>query len=191
MRFPQIRLTQTWAQIGLNQIKPSQEIEQPKAVMNLHQEPARLTIERTPGMMEIDQRQAWHDQNLKDPFTLNEENSAQARGQALEGIARRVQEGKRLAAIEQGGNPVAQIAKENTTPGPIPYNFGVMPGYGSVSFNFIPAEISINWEQGGAFMEPQTHKPIHEYSPGKVEMYLKQKESLAIDFVGGNLDQIG
>jgi hypothetical protein len=189
MKMPQIRLKQTYAQIGLDTTKSKQEIRQPHAELNLRQEAAKLTIDRTPSRLEIDQTQAWNDQNLKDPFTLSRDWADEAKQLVLEGIARRAEEGTQLSRIEQGGNPIAAIARGNTSPPPADFNFGVMPQYGSVKIQFHPSMLNIQWELGGKTMDPVIHQPVHEYTPSKVEVYVKQKESLSIDFVGLSIDQ--
>lgn len=188
MGIPQIRLSQTYAKIGLDIQKPKQSIQQPQAVMEIHQEPTKLEIRRSNWKLIIDQTQAWHEMNLKDPFTLTRDWAGDGYRQLLEGIAQRVAEGNRLAAIEYGGNPIADIAKQKNTPGPANFNIAFIPSYGSVKINFTPAELHINWRQGGTSIHTEARKPIHDYTPGKVEVYLKQKESLRVEFTGQEVD---
>ncbi|GAB7389195.1 hypothetical protein BSNK01_30330 [Bacillaceae bacterium] len=189
MRIPQIRIEQTFAQIGMETIRAKQEIRQPKAELNLRQVPAKLTIERTPGRLLIDQKQAWNDRNLKDPLTLTRDEAERARQLLLEGIARIAQEGDRLAAIEKGGNPIAEIAWENANPGPLDFNYGVIPRHGAVKIRYLPAQLRFHWTLGGATLDPVIHKPVHHYTPGKVNIYLRQRNSLSIDVVGLHTDQ--
>lgn len=189
MQLPQVRLQQTYAKIGLEISEPQQKIRQPKADLNLSQEPAKVTIDRTPAKLEIDQTQAWNDRNLKDPFTLTRDEADRAHQLALQGIARVAQEGGRLAAIERGGKPIVDIAYENTTPGPIDFNYGVIPRLGAIKMRYHPTELKINVERGGAHFSPEIHRPEHQYTPGQVQAYLKQKQSLSIDFVGLNINQ--
>lgn len=188
MRMPQIRLEQTYARIGMDIIKPQQRISQPQAELNLHQEPAVLDIERTPSHLDIDQSQAWNDLNIKDMYTMTRDIADYAHQQVLEGIARRAREGDRLAAIEKGGNPIADIAQENANPGPLDFNVGVLPSYGAVKIQFTPTQLQMNWKRGGVTIDPLIKQPTHEYIPGKVEVYLKQKESLKIDFTDPEVD---
>jgi len=188
MEMPQLRLSQTYAKIGMNIEKPKQSIQQPPATMEIRQEPANLEIVRTAPNLRIDQTQAWNEMNLKDPFTLTRDEAREAYQQWLEGIARRAAEGERLAAIENKGNPIAEIAQQSGSPGPANINIAFIPGYGSVKVDFIPGELHMNWKQGGAFINTEMNRPIHEYTPGKVEVYLKQKQSLTIDFTGREVD---
>lgn len=188
MRMPQIRLAQTYAKIEIDRIKPQQRISQSPAELNLHQEPAVLEIEQTPSRLEIDQTQARYDVNLKDTHTMTRDFAHEAKQKVLEGVARRVSEGNRLAAIERGGSPIADIAREKATPPPLDYKVGMVPSHGAVKINFTSAHLQLNWKIGGVTVDPQIHKPTHEYTPGKVEVYLKQKESLTIDFTTHEVD---
>lgn len=188
MRVPQIQLSQNFAKIGMEIVKPKQMIQQPPAELEIKQEAAELEISQRGSKLVIDQTQAWNEMNLKDPFTLTRDWARDAYQQVMQGIARRVEEGDYLATIENKGNPIAEMARQSGSPGPARFNIAFIPSFGSVSINFIPGEVNMNWKQGGVFIEAETHKPIHEYSPGKIEIYLKQKESLTVDFIGHEVD---
>lgn len=190
MQIPLIRLQQTYAAIGISRTPPQQEISQPRAELNLEQQTAELTIDRTPSKLEIDQSKARSEVGLKGVLEMTSEAADRGRQYALEGIARRAGEGTRLAGIDKGGDPIVEMAREKASPGPAEFNIGFIPSYGSVKINFTPAQLDIHWKLGGVSINPELKKPIHEYTPGKTEVYLRQKQSLSIDFVGGALDQM-
>lgn len=188
MDIPQIRLSQVYAVIGLNIEKPIQTIQQPQARMEIQQVPSRLEVQQTKSLVMIDQTQAWNEMNLKNPFTLTRDLVRESYGQLLEGISKRVSEGNRLAAIEYKGNPIADIAKQNSNSGLPNINVTFIPSYGAVKIDFSPSDIRVNVEQGGTIINAEVQRPKHEYRPGKVEVYLKQKENLVIDFTGLEVD---
>lgn len=189
MQLPQIQIQQTFASIGIDPGKPRQEIQQPRAELNLEQVPAQLEINRTPSRLEIDQSQAWEDAGLKKVSTVSREYADLGKQYALEGIARRAQEVDQIRSIEQGGNPIATIAYENMNPGRAEINVAFIPSFGSVKIQFTPTQLDLQWTRGGVKLNPELKKPIHEYTPAKVEVYLKQKQSLSIEVVGGMYDR--
>ncbi|MCF6093416.1 DUF6470 family protein [Microaerobacter geothermalis] len=184
MQLPRIQIEQTYAQIGIKTTPSTQEIRQPQADLNLRQIPAKLEIERIPSRLNIDQSQAWAEVNLKDPIQLTRDESERAKQLALEGIARIVEEGNQLAAIENQGDSIAEIALQNTITGPVDYNVGFIPSYGSVRIDYQPAQLNFNWTINGVEMNPVIKQPEISYQPGKVEVYVKQKNSISFQVVG-------
>lgn len=188
MQIPQIRLQQTYAQIGLRTTQPVQEIEQIPAEQSIKQVPATMKIERQPSELAIDQEQAWNELGLKKISVLTAEMAEFSKQEGLEAIAQIAQEGDQMAAIENKSDPFASIALAKASPGPADFNIAFIPSYGSVKLHYTPAKLHIDWKQGGAEIEVTPHKPVHNYTPGKTEVYLRQMQQLQIDFVGINVN---
>jgi hypothetical protein len=190
MQLPQIRMQQTYAQLGLNIKKPVQEIQQPQAELNLRQEPAVLDIQQAKGRLTIDTSEAQANIDLRGSLRRTRDNAEYGYQKAMEAIAQIAQEGDRLAAIERGGNPIADIAFEES----IIYDNTEIIAEGSIvgdgieiRYDLQPAKIDV--QVRGKRMDPVIHKPIHNYTPGKVEGYIRQWNSLQIDFVGLHVDK--
>jgi hypothetical protein len=184
MKLPQIQMNQTYARIGLRITQPVQEISQPSAVTSIRQEPAQMTIERQPSILEIDQEQAWNELNLKSPSTFNNDNVDYAEEQWLEAIANIAQKGDRLAAIKNHSDAIVEIATNQNIKEPRDFNIAFIPSYGSVHIQYTPADLQINWQLGGAKIEIMQQKPVHNYTPGKTEIYMSQWPELHIDVQG-------
>ncbi|WP_134683495.1 DUF6470 family protein [Brevibacillus migulae] len=188
MQLPKIQMSQTYLQLGLNIRKPVQEIEQPMAELNLRQEPAIIEIRQPQGVLSIDSTRARQSLGIRTPMEFSDYNASFGRDKLMEFIANTVAEGERLGAIEKGGNPIADMAFETfataTTPDipPPTYDEGV-----DISFQARPAEINV--ERRGMKMDPQIHQPILKYTPGKVEGYVKQWNSLQLSVIGLNVDR--
>ncbi|MGX6441630.1 DUF6470 family protein [Neobacillus sp. K501] len=183
MRIPQIRLQQTYAQIGLNISQPRQEIEQKPADMQIKQNSSKMTIDRTPSKLTIDQDQAWGELGFKPTSELSREFADAGYQAAIEAIGEIASEGDQLAAIEQHSDAFVAIATEKGNPPPADFNIAFIPSHGSVKIDYTPSEVRINWERGGAVIEVNPNKTIHNYTPGKTEVYLRQMNQLQIDFV--------
>jgi hypothetical protein len=183
MNLPQIRLESTFARIGMNIEKPKQEIEQPRADLRIEQPPPQLEINRTPGKLMIDQTKAWEDMDLKHIFRRIEEYAEQGYEDWLEGIARVSRQGDELMKIENGGNPIADQARENSESPIYELNIGWIPSMFSVKIHYEPSKLDFQWRIQKAKIDVNPQKPIHRYTPGKVNVFIKQPNSLKIDFV--------
>jgi hypothetical protein len=189
MQLPQIRLQSTFAKIAIETTPPVQEIKQIPAELDLQQPPAEMKIETTPFKLTIDQTKAWEDMDLKHIFRRIEEFAQQGYEDWLEGIARVSRQGDELMRIGDGGNPIAEQAKENSE-GPIyDFNIGWIPSLFSVKTHFEPAKVHIDVKVNKPINNTKINKPIINYTPGKVTIGLAQRNSLKIDFV--NLKFVG
>lgn len=191
MQLPQIRMQQTYAQLGLRINKPVQEIQQPQAELNLRQEPAILEIRQPKGELTIDTSEARDNLDLRSSARRSEDNERYGYEKAMEAIAQISEEGDRLAAIEnKGANPIADIAFEKS----IIYDNTEIIAAGSIvgdgiEIRYEAHKPEINVQVRGKKMDPVIHKPIHNYTPGKVEGYIRQWNRLSIDFVGLHVDR--
>ncbi|WP_077619697.1 DUF6470 family protein [Bacillus sinesaloumensis] len=189
MELAQIRLNSQSAKIGIQTTKPVQEIQQPKADLSIEQPTAELLIETTPGKLSIDQTEAWADMDLKHISRRIAEAADKGYQDSLEGIARRAQEGNELMKIENGGTPISQIAKRNSEGPELQFNVGWIPSHFSVKTNYVPAEVDIQVNVNKPKINSTINKSIHEYTPGKVDITLEQRQSLNVDFA--NLKFVG
>ncbi|NGQ95631.1 hypothetical protein G3578_10745 [Brevibacillus sp. SYP-B805] len=190
MRLPQIRIHQTYARLGLDIQKPVQEIRQPRAELNMIQKPAVLEIHQPQGVLTIDTSEAQANIDLRGPLRRTQDNAEYGKRMWLEAIAQISEEGDRLAAIENGGNPIADIAFENSViyEGKEILAEGSIVGDG-VELHYEAKKPIINVHLGGVHMNPETHKAIHQYTPGKMRGYIQQWNSLQIDVVGLHVDE--
>lgn len=183
MQLPQIRIQSQMAKVQMERIPGKQTIEQKKAVQSIQQPKAEMTIEHTPSQLRIDQTQAWNDMGLKHISKRIAEAAQLGREGVLEGIARRARQGDQLMKIENGGNPIAQQAKENAFDPPKQFNIGWIPSAGAVKIDYRPAEVKIEVKPQQPIIETQIRKPNINYQPGKINVSMKQYQDLQIDFV--------
>ncbi|MGM7721411.1 DUF6470 family protein [Metabacillus sp. Hm71] len=186
MNVPQIRLQSISAQLSIHTTKGHQMIEQPKAELSIEQPKAELTIETTPSSLTIDQTEAWADMDLKHISRRIAEAAEQGKQDVLEGIARRAQEGERLKRIEDGGNPIPEIAKQRSQKPIYPVTIGYIPSAGSVKINYEPAKVNIDVKPSKPVNNATIHKPIIVYQPGTVDVELARRNELFIDFESDN-----
>ncbi|MFJ7858079.1 DUF6470 family protein [Peribacillus sp. NPDC097206] len=191
MQMPQIRMHSTSMQIGLNIEQPVQQIEQKAADLSIEQPKAILEIQTTPGKLTIDQSKAREDMDLKSLSKRVEEFAQQGYQDWLAGMARRSQQGTELRHIENGGNAIASLAKQNSKGSEKQFNLGWIPSHFSVKLDYQPAQVDIDVTPQKPNIDVQINRPEHEYTQGNTKVEVLQKNSLDIDFINLFPDEIG
>ncbi|KZE64239.1 hypothetical protein AWM68_14160 [Fictibacillus phosphorivorans] len=182
MNVPQLRLESTNAKIGLSIQQPIQEIQQAPADLQIKQPKADLEVKRTPSQLTIDQTEAWADMDLKHISRRIEEFAQQGYEDWLTGLARMSQEGDDLMRVENGGNPIPDQAKVNSESPIYEFNIGFIPRANSVKINYQPSEVQLNWQTHKPEIDVKINRPIHQYTPGKVNVSMEQMPSLTINW---------
>jgi hypothetical protein len=181
MNFPQITMHSTYGQIEINTQNASLTIEQPPVDLSIEQPKAEMTVNRIPSKLTIDQSKARADVDLKSARQRIEDAAQQGQQSVAQGIARRAQEGEELMKIENGGNPIAQQAKQHNLIPEQEFGLGCVPSLGSVKIDYDPGQLNINWTTHKSIINSQSHKPIINFYPGKINISMKQYPSLNID----------
>jgi len=177
--IPQIQIRQVYAKIGINTTTAKQEIKQPKATIEIHQVPAKLEIEHSYPQVEIDQRKARGALGFVPYLDFMNRIHEGIKLSFLNNLAQMAEKGDRLTAIDQPGNSIADLATFERIELP-ELDYLDTPSYDNVEINVKPARLNINWIKGGADLQVQPNKPELNYTPGKVNIYLLQRNSLEI-----------
>ncbi|RPF54358.1 DUF6470 family protein [Aquisalibacillus elongatus] len=181
MQFPQIRMQSQMALVGINSTQGKQTIQQPEAELSIQQPKAEVMINRRPPRLTIDQSQAWSDMGLYGALEATERNAQEGEQAWLQSIAKKSQEGDQLMKIEQDGNPIASISKNNAYEPMKEFNVGWIPSHFSVKTDYDPGELNINVKRNEPIIQAQPQKPVINYERGQVETYLRQENDLQID----------
>lgn len=181
MNIPQLQIQTTRGVLGLQITKPTQEIEQPRPALTQQQPAAILEISTTDPQLSVDTTEARAEIDMKSVFRRSEEHAQLGKQGAMEGIARRAQEGQQLVQIENGGNPIPDIAKQNATPPPAPIGIRFIGNHSTIQVSIQPGTTNIKVTPQKAVSDVQTNKPIHQYTPGKVTGEMVQYPSIQID----------
>ena len=183
MQLQQVRMQSTMARIGIQTEEPIQRIHQSKAVQTIQQPKAIQKINITPGKLTIDQSAAWDQMDIKPISKRTAEYAQKGKQKVLEGIARRARQGDELMSIEKGGNVIAAHAKQNSERPPKQFNVGWIPSPMSVKYHYERAKVNIETQAQQPIIDVQVSKATHDYTPGKVNVYMVRGNSLEIDFV--------
>lgn len=181
MNIPQLQIQTTRGIIGLQIIKPTQEIEQPRATLTQEQPAAILEISTTSPQLSVDTTEVRAEIDMKTVRRRIEENAQFGKQGVMDGIARRAQEGQQLMRIENGGNAIADQAKQNATPPPAPLGIRFVGDRTKIQMSITPGTTDIQVTPQKAINNVQINKPIHNYTPGKVTGEMEQWPSIQID----------
>ncbi len=189
MDFPQIRLQSTSAAIAIKTTPGKIEMNQPPAELDIQQPKAKMEIERKPSKLTIDQTEARADMDLKSIGRRIEEFAKQGYEDWLAGLARVSQDGDQLMRIEEGGNAIADLAKQNSEDPMYEFNIGWVPSAGSVKIHFEPGSVKINIDPQQVINNSRPQKPYVNISKAEVDIRMQRYADLQIDFV--NLKHVG
>jgi hypothetical protein len=155
-------------------------LQSPRSRVQMETTPPRLEIHQPRGELNIDQTPCRYSIGLKNIADFAWDNTELSRNKAMEGIARIVEEGNRLAQIENKSNAIAEIASssmfsEHTEiiwahiDAPI-INYQAKP----VQFNFIPGKVNYNVQRSAI---------QGDYLPGDFDILVTQYPSVNISAV--------
>ncbi|MGG1594082.1 DUF6470 family protein [Terribacillus saccharophilus] len=182
MQMPQVQLQSQQAKISLHTTDAAVNIQQPKAEQIIRQPQAEITMHTTPSKLTIDQTQAWNDMDLKSVFKRTEDFVQLGKKSNLEGIARRVQEGKEMMQIEKGGDPIVAQAKRIDERKLKEFAIGWIPSRFAVKIDYQPSDLDINVKINRPEITNTPQKPEFNYKKGQVDTGIAQYQSLKVDF---------
>lgn len=186
-----LTINQSFAQIGIETIRPKLEMQTTQPKLELRQKHAKITIHTQHPKIQIDQREAFASAGLKSFQELTREQNELAYNQVMEYIGKTAEDGDLLAAIERGGNPIADIAERD---GFIEREFG---------FSMLPKTgPKISLIDGYVWIDPGESLGAHNgvegqytpgtinynYIPGDVKVYLRQKNFLNFVYEPNKID---
>jgi hypothetical protein len=190
MNIPRIQIQQGYSQVGLQTTKGQQSIKQPRPSMNMTQNQAVLEVVQAKGTLEIDSRKAWSALG-KARFEEATDRIAQSSLQiSMQNIADIARNGDQMMATHEGGNVFAEIARNNVFKDRPRVEITGDPGYDNVDITYIPGQVKTNYIPGGVSFNPETHKPVVDYYPGKINPYLINQNFIFMSATGKQLDAV-
>ncbi len=161
----------------------------PKEKLKLDIEHPKMQMTSTKAKVKIDQDQAFNESGLKNNSAFLEDMVSRSKQAVSEGIAHRVQDGNTLMAIENGSDAIAEQASYNAWER-FYHEFGLvtMPQSrpvitveeGKVDYQFQRGKVTV--------LNSISEIDKGTYEAGKIEYYLKQKNSIEITPVGDEVD---
>lgn len=180
-----LRISQTYAKIGIRTQNAQLNIRTVQPQVKISQEHAKVQIESELPRVHIDQYQCFAEAGLKNNMDLMRETTQLAYRHVMAYISQTAADGDRLAAVEKGGTPIADIAERNAYPEKefifdmIPKSRPKIEVTGDLKINSTPGSVTFDARRGQ--VDIQATRP-------EIEIYLRQKPSVRFQYIGRNVD---
>lgn len=184
----QIRITQNWAKVGINQIPAQIRIDNRLAELEISQELGEFEIATKPPQVRIDLKEAFGDLGMRKPDQVARDYKAESWKAFGQDLSRLVAEGDRMARIELGGRAIVEIARENAVDHK-EINVAAVPKQRPKITASIE-DVHLRYRLGGARTDLEPRPVGIDYIPGVVETYLLEEPWIKIDVVGSNVDLV-
>jgi hypothetical protein len=184
-----IRITQTYPKIGVDTVAADLNMKAHKPELEIHQNHSKLKIETEFPKVEIDQYEAFASAGLKGPIDLTHEIAQRIYQQVIEQIGKISEDGDIFAAIENGGNPIADMAESDSV---TEHEFDVdcipkaRPQVTVKGSQQIEAGREGEGVKNGVEFSITPGQIEYNYIPAQVNIFLRQYGSVKIGYVQDN-----
>lgn len=174
---PVLQIRQTPALLGIDADPGSFSISQPKAEVNLTTTPAELTVQSYRPELQVDQSRAWAAYYGGSMLDMNKRIYSGIQELYLQGLARRVEQGNRVAQFFKPGNTIAEVYGTDTEPNSFPETRGPA-SYDNVDIHIETRPPELNYRPAKVDINVVRHSPEIEYTRGKLDIYMRQYASV-------------
>ncbi|SEU14156.1 DUF6470 family protein [Paenibacillus sp. NFR01] len=175
---PLVQIRQTYALIGMDSTSATLSISQPPADMQINTTPGELTVHSPGPEVHIDQSAARAAYTGGTYPEMSQRIYSGVQEIWLQGIAKRVEQGDRMAEFFKPGNTIAEVYGTDWQIESLPDIRGVA-SFDNVDIDIQAVAPSIEYRPAEVHIQVQTHQPDIEYQPGSLDIYLRQKASLS------------
>lgn len=178
--IPQIRISQQYARMGIDADQGRYEMKQPRPSFELEQPKAKMEIRQPRGEMDIDQTKAWDALARTNILEVMQRIYSQARDVAMQGIAKIVEKGNRMANIDESkADAIAEIASEVTVSFP-EMQYAGEASYDNVDIFYTAKKPEIEVTPGQIQLRTHPNPPEVEFYRGKLDIYMQQYNKVEI-----------
>ncbi|WP_019635618.1 DUF6470 family protein [Paenibacillus fonticola] len=181
----QLQIIQQPSRLGVESGRAKLLIKQPRADFQIETSRAKMEISQPRPEMEIDQHQAWRAYNGGTALEMNNQIYSELPALFLEGLAKRVEQGNRMAQFHLPGNSIAEIYGGDWQRDPF-VEYRAPASYDNVDIYVRQRKPEINVQPIRPKITAKANYPEIEYSPGFLNVYVKQYAS--IQFIPPNVD---
>lgn len=182
---PIVQIRQTYGLIGINSNSGSFSMAQPKADMAITTQPGQFTIDQSSPEMIIDQSRAKSAYTGGSYAEMSQRIYSGVEQLWLQAIAKRMEQGERMANFQKPGNNIAEVYGEDWRPVSYPEIRGEA-SYDNVDIQVTPVPVKMEYQQAEVNIQIEARKPELNYTPASVEIYLRQAPS--VSFIPPELD---
>lgn len=174
-------------ELGINTTPSRLRMNSERASLRLHQNKCRMTIETQKPEVMIDQSKCFAEAGIKSNSEFAREAAAHGYKKAMQYISKTASDGDRLAAIQYGGNAMAEIAVRDALKtnefvlGSMPRSLPEIKVTGNIDVQWkIPENIALNGVDG----EYAPARLETDFMPARVDIYVRRYPSVDIRYEG-------
>jgi hypothetical protein len=168
--IPSVQLNIQNAKIGFQTTPGSWDIRQPSGELEMHTTPLKIEMRSPGGELSIDQSEAWDALGQGSHTTWLNRIYTESKNIVLQGIARIVENGNRMAQIQNNIDPIPEMAAEQAFE-PIAINYLGETSYNNVHIDYRPRPVEYNVTPASLDIRYTPRLPTTQYTPGKFEIY--------------------
>ncbi|WNR44693.1 DUF6470 family protein [Paenibacillus roseipurpureus] len=177
--IPQLQIHQQPALIGIDADLGTLEMKQPRPTYEMQVDRPKQEIRQPRGELEIDQSRAWDALGEGPILEAMNRIYSQCKNVALQGIARIVENGNRMAAIHEPGNAIAEIAHQLVFDHQ-EFDYYGEASYDNVDITYMAHKPEITVTEGKVNVNTHVNPPEVDYNRGKLDIYMRQYPSIEI-----------
>jgi hypothetical protein len=180
-----LNISHTYGQIGIDVTNSKPQFDTQLAKLEFSQTNAKIQVDKQLPRVIIDQSACFSSAGLKSSGELVQQAAQDGYQQVLRYIQKKVSDGAALADTRIKSNVIAKIARNSTFD---MHEFGIvcMPSVGPKID--IEGYTNISADEGKINIECQKGNIETNFTESAINMYLLQKPSLNIQYVGSNFD---
>lgn len=174
----EVQYSQTLGLIGLQTTPGRLEMNQPKADLQITTTPGKWNIHQSSAEVSIDQSKARAVYTGGSYPEMSQRIYSGIEQLWLQAIAKRMEQGERMANFHKPGNSIAEVYGTDWQPVSYP-EIRETPAYDNVDINVTPSPVQMEYSAGEVHFQAEQHAAEYRYTPAKVEIYMRQMPSLS------------
>lgn len=179
----QLQINHTWPQIGINRTPSRLEMQKPGYTLSMSVSQAKISVEATLPKITIDQSQCFSEAGLKGNADLAAEMASLSKSAMLGSIGRIVDQGNEMANLPNASNAISDQAYYNAYEQfDKEFNIDTIPK-SRPKIGVIEGRLDIKVTEGQVTNTTVSQNTSIQYVKGAVEVYLKQRGSIEVNFV--------
>ena len=186
MKLDRVDIRTTDQKVEIHSTQPRLRMHTTNAQVNIEQPAAILEMSSKAAKLLIDQSQAWRDMGLLTPMEAGDQAAQKGMQAVAAGTARRAREGDQMMHIENGGNAIARIAKNNLGIAPVRSMIKWIPSVNSVKTTYIPGRLDINITPQKPRFDVRIGDVSGQFTPGNVTGTTVQRASVETTVIKGD-----
>jgi hypothetical protein len=172
-----LQIRQSPAILGIDADLGAFSITQPRADVSIKTTPGELSVQSSRPELTIDQTRARAAYNGGSVLDMNRRIYSGIQQLYLQAIARRMEQGTRMAEFFKPGNTIAEVYGMDTEPNSFPEPCGTA-SYDNVDIHFETRAPEVRFQPSQVDIQVERHRPETEYTRGKLNIYMQQYASI-------------